>query len=441
MTQRVKIISRGSIMQASNSTTRRNALIHASGTLAAAALPPNIFAANQNYPIKPKKVAAIASTYYQGSHADVILGKIMEGWRQDGGPGPALQLSSVFVEQIGLSDISVATCKRNNVPMFDSITGAITCGTDGIPVDGIISIGEHGDYPWNERGQHLYPRKRFFEEITSVLEKYKTRIPVFNDKHLGPEWDDAKWMYQRAKQLRLPLMAGSSLPVSFRKPDTTIEMNAPIEAAVGIGYDGLDIYASHALDSLQSVIERRGGAKTGVKWVQFLEGDEVDRVFNDGLVDRQLFEAALAVVPKVSRELDEKLAPPRSVILFQCEDGFLGVQFMLQSVIRTAVAVKLKGRQEPLAMQFEERAEPKHPHFAYLTKAIERMMHQGTPSYPVERTYLTSGILDRAIRSWNANGQRFHTPELSIQYKPVAYPHAPLPSLQSDPRLPLSKVS
>ena len=429
-------------MQTSNSTTRRNALIQASATFASAVIAPNRLAATPNTasPLKPKRIAAIASTYFQGSHADVILGKIMEGWRQDGGRGPALELSSVYVEQIRQDDISVEVCDRNNVPMFDSIHDAITCGTDGVPVDGIISIGEHGDYPWNERGQHLYPRRRFFEELTSVLEKYNKRIPVFNDKHLGPEWDDANWMYERARRLRLPLMAGSSLPVSFRTPSPHIEMNSPIEAAVGIGYDGLDIYASHALDSLQAVIERRRGARTGVKWVEFREGDAVETVFEDGLVERRLFEAALNAVPKVSRELDPRLAPPKSVILFECEDGFLGVQFMLQSVIRTSVAVRLRNQHDTLAMKFDERTEPKYPHFAYLTKAIERMMHTGKPSYPVERSYLTSGILDRAIRSWKANGQRFYTPELSIQYSPVDYPHAPLPALHSDPRLPLSAI-
>lgn len=390
--------------------------------------------------IKPKRVAAVTTTYFKGSHADVILGKILEGWEQSGGPGPALELASLYVEQIREDDESVRICRKHNVPMFSTIPDTITCGTDHIPVDGILCIAEHGNYPWNERGQHLYPRRRFFREITETLEHHGQRLPVFNDKHLGPEWEDAKWMYDRAKQMRLPLMAGSSLPVSFRTPSPHIEMNSPIEAAVGIGYDGLDIYASHALDSLQAVIERRRGVKTGVKWVEFREGDAVETVFEDGLVERSLFQAALNAVPKDSRELDPRLAPPKSVILFECEDGFLGVQFMLQSVIRTSVAVKLRNQPEPLAMQFDERTEPKYPHFAYLTKAIERMMHTGKPSYPAERSYLTSGILDRAIRSWKANGQRFYTPELFIQYRPVDYPHAPLPALHSDPRLPLSAV-
>ena len=76
-------------------------------------------------------------------------------------------------------------------------------------------------------------KPHFFEEITDTLELFNKRVPIFNDKHLGPQWKDADWMYQRAKELRLPFMAGSSLPVSFRIPDPKIPMDADIEAAVG----------------------------------------------------------------------------------------------------------------------------------------------------------------------------------------------------------------
>ena len=418
-----------------NSIDRRYFLQAA--TASAAALSPASLIGSNTPKFSPKKVSAVATVYRRGSHADVILGKILEGWRQDSGPGPALELASLYVEQIGDDDLSENLCERHSIPMFDSIEQAVTCGTNGVPVDGVISIAEHGDYPWNQRAQHLYPRRRFFQEITDVLARHDRRIPVFNDKHPGPEWEDSLWMYQRSKQLKLPFMAGSSLPVSYRTPAMPIPLNAKIEAAVGIGYDGLDIYGSHALDSLQSIIERRRRVNTGVRWVQLLEGDAVDRVFSKGLVSYELFTAALDVVPKVQGNISPVIAPQRSVILFECEDGFLGAQFMLQSVNRTSVAVKLEGQRTPVATQFEERTEPRHPHFAYLTKAIERMMHTGKPAYPVERAVLTSGILDRAIRSWHEKGKRIYTPELSIQYKPIDYPHAPLPSLTSDPNIPI----
>jgi hypothetical protein len=383
--------------------------------------------------VKPKSVAAVVTVYGPGSHADVIVGKILEGWKQDGGPGPALKLASLYVEQFPDDDLSRSLAKKHGVPMFDTIEQAVTVGGNGIPVDGVISIAEHGDYPWNDLGQHLYPRRRFFEEITDTFRKYDRVVPVFSDKHPGPVWEDAKWMYDRAREMNVPFMAGSSLPVSFRKPAISVPMDSEIEAAVGIGYDGLDIYGSHALDSYQCIIERRRGANTAVKSVQFFEGDAVWKVLADGIVSRSLFDAAMSVVPRVNGNVSNLQAPREGLILFECEDSFLGAQFMLQSVNRTAVAVKLKGQKKPMATQFEERTEPRHPHFAYLLKGIEQMMHTGRPAYPVERAILTSGILDRAIQSRAQGGKKLATPELAIQYQPADYPHAPHPELTSRP--------
>ncbi|MDA1165638.1 MAG: hypothetical protein O3B13_21285 [Planctomycetota bacterium] len=416
----------------------RRACLKSTAASASALVTADIFSSvvlgnSPTQPVKPKSVAAVVTVYGPRSHADVIVGKILEGWKQEGGPGPALKLASLYVEQFPSDDLSRTLAKKHDVPMFKSIEQAVTVGGNSIPIDGVISIAEHGDYPWNDVGQHLYPRRRFFQEITDTFRKYDRVVPVFSDKHPGPVWKDAKWMYDRAREMKVPFMAGSSLPVSFRKPDIAVPMGSEIKAAVGIGYDGLDIYGSHALDSYQCIIERRRGANTAVSSVQFVEGDAVWKILDDGIVSRSLFDAAMSVLPRAKGNVSNLQAPNEGLILFECEDGFRGFQFMLQSVNRTAVAVQLSGQSRPMAMQFEERTEPRHPHFAYLLKGIEQMMHTGRPAYPAERSVLTSGILDRAIQSRAQGGRKLATPELAIQYQPVDYPHAPHPNLTSRP--------
>ena len=383
-------------------------------------------------PMPTKSVAAAVTIYRAGSHADVILGKILEGWKQDGGKGPALKLAGVYIDQFPNDEMGRAICAKYGVPIFDSIEKAITLGQDRIAVDGVISIGEHGDYPLNDFEQQLYPRRRFFAEIADTFRKHGRVIPVFNDKHLGPVWDDAIWMYQRARQDQIPLMAGSSMPVGYRRHEIDLPMGSPIEAAVGVGYSGLDIYGIHALELYQYHVERRLGAEQGVRTVRTLRGDAIWDQVDSGDVPADLLDAALATISN-SDHRDIRQDETATLFTFEYIDGFRGSLLMVNRISGTSVALRVKGQDRPLATAFDERTQPRHPHFAYLLKAIERMIHTGHPTYPVERTLLTGGILDAALHSLAEGGVELRTPHLAIPYRPVDYPYAQRVHLDTPP--------
>lgn len=378
-------------------------------------------------PVKPaaKSVAAIVTIYRKNSHADVLIGKILEGWKQDGGDGPALVVKSMYVDQFPADDMSVVLAKKHGVRLCKTIREAIELGSGHVAVDGVISVGEHGDYPWNDKQQHLYPRKRFFEEITACMESSGKVVPIFNDKHPGPEWDDAKWMYDRAAKLNVPWMAGSSLVVSTRDPDVTLPFGSELESSIAVGYSGLDIYGFHTLDYLQAIIERRRSPKTGVKWVQNVPINSIPDLIGKGQIDRELLELGLKSSGTELKSVMEGDKTDTGVFLVQYLDGLL-VPVVMLSGIGKGISVVCKTRSgATFAARTEERPEPRYPHFAYLLKGIEQMIHTGKPAYPVERTLLAAGILDRALTSRRDGNQRIETPELDIQYTPVDYSYAP----------------
>src|SRR5262249_22653734 len=142
----------------------------------------------------------------------------LEGYNYDGKEGPRLRLVSMYVDQFPGNDMSEGLAKKFDFRLCKSIAEALTQGGKNLAVDGVLGIGEHGKYPTNERGQILYPRRRFFEQTADVFARVGRSVPYFNDKHLAATWEDARWMYDRARQLFVPFLAGSSIPVTWRRP-------------------------------------------------------------------------------------------------------------------------------------------------------------------------------------------------------------------------------
>ena len=363
-----------------------------------------------------KKIAAIVTAYFPHSHADVIITKFMEGFATDEGLlHPQVDLVSMYLDQIHERDVGVELAGKHGVPIFRSIPEALTLAGEELAVDGVLLIGEHGDYAWNEKEQHLYPRKHFFEQICAICATSGHPVPVFSDKHLSYNWSDAKWMLDRATALKIPFMAGSSVPLAWRNPWMEYELETPVTGAIALAYGGLDAYGFHGLEALQCMVERRRGGETGISAVQCLEGDAVWRAGDEGIWSRELADAARAhVESKESGEMEAHCKDP-AVFLLDYADGLKAATLVLNGYMRGwGYAGRVDGRVE--GMEIKLPGDP-HAHFSYLGLNIQEMFLTGRPQYPVERTLLVSGALEALMTSRYRGHVRVETPHLNVAYR------------------------
>ncbi|MCC6858354.1 MAG: hypothetical protein IT158_07330 [Bryobacterales bacterium] len=387
--------------------TRREFLATASLPLAAAA---------QTGP--PRRIAAVVTEYRHNSHADVIVGKYLEGFRQDGQPpGPRSKIVSMYTAQVPKNDMSRDMARKHNVPIYPTIWETLTLGGERLAVDGVLLIGEHGNYPWNEKGQHLYPRYELFLEITDVFRAGGKSVPVYNDKHLSYSWHKARRMVEIARELKFPLMAGSSIPVAYRPKGVDLEWGARATHAVSIFYGDPDAYGFHLLEGLQCMVERRRGGETGVRAVQYMEKEAMWNWVGQTPWAEKLLDAALA--QGVTRKPGDKRQLGKDAYAYRLEyrDGLEAAAFMTNGIAQdAATAVAVEGRSEPVATLMWLQDGRPFQHFACLVQGIEKMFETGKPTYPAERTLLTSGALEAILNSKFENGRRMETPHLKVAY-------------------------
>ena len=371
-------------------------------------------------------VAGITTTYGPNTHADVILTKILKGYKHDGGEGPNLKLTSVFVDQQHPKDISAELAKQHDFRIAKSIDEALTGGTDELKVSGVFIIGEHGDYPNVElTNQKMYPRRKFFDEVVATFRRVGRVVPVFNDKHLSYNWADAKHMVETAEKMKIPFMAGSSVPVAWRVPPLELKRDCEIEEALAIGYGPMEGYGFHTIEGLQCMVERRRGGETGVKRIDVVKGPAIWEAEKAGRWSRKLLDATLAATPVYRAGEPEKLMSKDAAFFFiEYLDGLKATVAMANGVTASwAFAANLKGQAEPAVTMFAMDEDAPYGHFAPLVKAVEHMIHTGKPAYPVERTLLTTGILDAAMHAY-ATGEGKDTPHLAVTYQPSDWPFA-----------------
>jgi len=379
-----------------------------------------------------KTVAFICHAYYRRSHADVIGTKLYVGLPMDDGMKTMrLKVVSMHIEQINDEDIGVQIAKMNGTAMYPTIWDALTLGGDKLAVDAVIYVGEHGDFPINRLGQKMYPRMNTLETIFRVLDASNKTVPVFSDKALSYSWLDAKWIYDRAKELNVPMMSGSSLPYAHRSTGLVHPVGVKIKEAVAVGYGTLDGYGHHVTEILQCMVERRAGGETGVASVQALQGDEVWAALDSGKISWELTNAACDTITYRAQGSVRDLVKKPYAVIVKYNDGTKGALLMLTgTTLKTrtdglpprsgsfAYAANANGK--TVATEFVIDIGLRSTHFAYYIANIEQMIVTGEPQAPLERNLLTTGIIDMGIRSLN-EGKIKETPFLNIKYSAKGY--------------------
>ena len=412
--------------------TRREVLMAAGSAAVASAGSRWLCAA----PPKRPKVAAVFTELRLRSHAYNFLVNLMgqilfRGKYED----PGVDVVSFYADQFPPHDMARQASRQFEIPLYDTIEKALCQGGKELAVDAVLLVGEHGDYPANELGQVMYPRKEFFDECAAVMKRSGRAVPLFNDKHLSYRWDWAKEMYDTARQLKMPLMAGSSVPLASRVPPLELPANAKIEEAVSIHGGGLESYDFHALEVLQSFIESRSGGETGISQVQLLTGEEFQRASAAGRWSKDLVDAAMeaeramdgkwqampaaVAAAKVIGKPKAKPAPSRGdhALIVSYKDGTRATVLKIGgSANRWNFACRLAGKKEPLATALYNGPWGNLNLFSALSRAIAHFFRTGQSPYPVERTLLVSGVLDAAMHSHLNGGKLMETPHLEFGY-------------------------
>ncbi len=437
----------------SNSLFTRREMLGLTGMAGLAALTGMVPDAVAQTAQKRPRIACLVS--YWGlptSHADWIVNKLIDGYWWKGAHTPSrVDVVSVYVHQYDTSLLAQKVCKAKNIPMFKSVGEAVTLGGKELAVDGVVIVAEHGNYPTDLRGHWLLPRWWIYQQVMRVFEQSKRSVPVFNDKHLSYNWDDAKWMFDKSRELNFPLTGGSSIPTYFRKPEIDIAADTPLKNGLVIGGMADEGASFHCIDVLQSFMDRRKGGETGVKSVQSIRGPEVWKWVEANAWANNLLEAVrkdFDLPPGYFQQAGQQgnrpqgARPPEArqtnLCIVEYNDGTKAASISGNGVGWT-FAAEIEGKKDPTIISMlgwpgpisQYHAANAHEHW------IIEMMLTGKEPFNAERLLLSTGITNHYMDSnwqngvYSAVGRVVQTPYMNMKYHST---HGPL--FQTGPRPP-----
>lgn len=402
----------------------RRQILAISGIASISALSSPTFAKLKSSQGKRPRIAVLVSYWAATrSHADWIVTKLIDGywWNSEYTPS-RVEVASIYMHQHDASLLGQKVAKAKGIPTFKTVNEALTLGTNKLAVDGVVIVAEHGDYATDLKGHWLLPRWWIYNQVVNVFEKSKRSVPVFNDKHLSYNWDDAKWMFDKSRELNFPLSGGSSIPIYYRQPEIELEMGSPIKHSIVLGGTSDEGAIFHAIDVLQSFVELRKGGETGIKSVQSIRGSETWKWIDENPWVNKLLafvEKKFNFSPGYFQE-----AKQTNMCIVNYNDGTIAAVIGARGVGWT-YAADIEGKPEPTIVSMLGWAGPFDQYHASNAQPhwITEMMVNKKEPFNAERLLLSTGITNFYMQSnwkgskYSAVGRVIETPELDIRYK------------------------
>ena len=146
-----------------------------------------------------------------------------------------------FISPQPVADLTRERAREFAFPLYPTVAEALRCGGKTVSVDAVLIFAD--------------PSSDFLTPCIATFQQDGRAVPVFHDGQLPGSFQNAKAAVDAARRLRFPLLAGSSLPVTWRLPAIDLPLDSQIAEALMAGER-----RSHGLPRARSPA-MHGGAK------------------------------------------------------------------------------------------------------------------------------------------------------------------------------------
>jgi len=361
-----------------------------------------------------KKIAVVAEDYALQTPAQQLVDRFLIGYPADG----AFHRPKDCEITIYLRD-SADNRELDQRSREFGLRRASDLAAALLDADGVMIFG---------KGAAINPDSALLRE---TIQRARPGSACFVYGALSSTLEAAKQLAGLAEKQRVPLMAGTSLPFTWRLPSGDLALGTRLKEAL-IVIQGLPLKAElDGLDGLLPLIARRRGGESGIRQLQSFKGSALWRAGDERVWSWKLLASALSrsnspqgdpvkdgrtqdlaglgLVPKLARD-------PRGWVL-EHHDGLKSTILVLDGVVAD-YNFALEARDETItSAQIYRPPAPAQHEFSQLAEGIEDFLRTAKTRWPTEASILTAGLLEVFGKTSPQEHEVAQTPELKIAFQ------------------------